>query len=260
MSNNYIIPIAPNTQAYLTARRDVSQDKFDVVDYVFQYANAAPFPSAWGYWKLEETSGSRADSSGNNRSLLEIDNPVTYTADGKINNAAKFPGTDGTLQNLAAAATPAVNTNWVMSLWIRIHRVATGSCEGYYEINGGAGQVSGGYGLNSGQTNGFFYLSAPSSQYVETGNTLTPDVWHFITCGHDGTQLYIEVDGSLVDSDVGANTASGDPGGSFNFGGIYPDNKMTIEIDELGLWLDTNSLTPAQRAQLYNSGSGWSPY
>lgn len=255
-SPNLQLVMAGKSQAYLTAVYDHSLDKFDVIALAYDYEM---FKLPWAYWKLEEASGNRADASGNSRPLNQTDNEVP-NATGKLGDAAYFPGNDGTLQNLSTQTVrPTLNVNWTACFWVKFHQVASGAVEAYFDLNGGTGQVTGNCGFAAGQTNAYIYLAA-GSQSVATGNTLTPDVWHFVAFGHDGTQLYIEIDNSSVDTDVGANSASATPSGSVSWGGVYPNNKMTVTLDEYGIWVGANALTSAHRSQLYNSGSGWSPY
>jgi len=229
----------------------------------FSFESPAPaFAPAWAYWKMEEAAGnSRADSSGNGRSLTETDDPVERAA-GKLGYGAFFDGIpDGTQKNLSASCPDLTgNAKFMVSFWLKHHVIGTPDyCDLYSELGDGGycGFTIGSYGDDP---NNVHISAYTRSRDVETGYVITPDVDHFICIYYDQTGLYIEVDNVLIDSDLGVSGASW-YGGNVEMGGLYEDGQISFVIDDFGYWYAADAQDAIDnRADLWNGGAGYSPY
>ena len=68
-----VLKIPANSQAYLIATRDITQDKFDVRKFAYDFKNAVVFPEPWAYWKMEEDGcADRVDATGNGHELVPL--------------------------------------------------------------------------------------------------------------------------------------------------------------------------------------------
>jgi len=267
-----ILRIPANSQAYLLAKRDSARDKFDVTKFVFGYENAAAFPPAWAYWKMEEESGTRYDATegeepyGYTRDLIELNDPIGHSS-GKLGNAAHFAETDGILQSLGIYYAPTFiltgGVHWMYTFWWKHHVISSGDDVSIYFDAGGTLGLDGSFGIEEGNDLGLFYfdwyqVGWQNPTVVNSGHIVTPDEWHFICLYWNGT-LHLEIDNVLVDSDVGGG------GMIYNstpsWGGLYPYGYMNCDLDDHGWWIgDDADEAIARRAELYNGGAGWSPY
>ncbi len=256
-----IIRIPANSQVYLTARRNTAQDKFNVIEYVYPYENAEAFPPAWAYWKCEETSGNRADATGNGNAWNEINDEVVDML-GKLGSAAVlFTGTSGITENLATATsyTFDLTGNFTIVFWIYVNRTGSGSADLYGSYGAGTYDVSSWITLGNGASVAsvnFDCGKQPSGSLYVTAN-ISLDAWHMVCLYYDGTGLHLEIDNTEIDSDLGTTRNLLD-NGKVDWGGVWPYNIMGVGFDGHGVWLQ--ALTPAQRSQLWNNGAGWSPY
>ncbi len=259
-----ILEIAPNSQGYLTVSHDSLQDKHDILSWTYNYGNAdvvAAFPDAWAYWKMEETSGTRVDSSGNSRDLALTADEVSYTT-GKLGNCLVLPTTAGAspYDMLTYAGNPDLSgdAKFTISFWFYFHSESAGHSYAYIDL--GSADGDGGVGLTFhralGATNVHITATVYALQAV-TGAMVTPDAWHFITVYYDQVGLYIDVDNANEASALGTSEIPADSG-TIQFSTI--SENLTWRFDEVGYWVGANALSATQRTQLYNSGSGWSPY
>ena len=236
-----ILRIPANSQAYLTAMRDSAQDKFDVVDYVFPYLNAMDFPAAWAYWKMDESSGTRADATGNGHHLPQSGSPGYDT--GKIGNAVISSSNSDGLR-LEEIAWP-VTGNFMIAMWIKI------AADGGVDFNSNMGIWAEAIGSN------WYMYAATDACFAESAYIYSLDEWHFICVYHDGVGLYIEIDGVEAASDLGAHGITDPYGVTYIYG--LPAGQASW--DEVGIWVGDNATAAiARRAELYNGGAGWSPY
>jgi len=88
---------------------------------------------------------------------------------------------------------------------------------------------------------------------VLTADIYDADTWYFVVAYFDGTGLYVEVDNSLVGSDLADN--HGETGQSYLYvTGLSATEGSYSELDEFRIYL--GALTADQRNELWNSGSG----
>jgi hypothetical protein len=210
------------------------------------------FPIAWGYWKMEETSGDRFDSSGHARILEDYywETEHVGIATGKLGNAAKFFTDDNCALNLEDGPDFSNDTQWTVTFWFNgTDLVADSSTP--VEIECGFDYLDIGYYSNGGNNFNFSLLAGNRS--IDVNITLTVGDWHFVAIYYDGIGIYLEVDNVLIASDIGRTGISDYY--SMVVTGYEPGNGY---VDELGVWLI--ALTAEQRSQLWNNGNGWSPY
>jgi hypothetical protein len=222
------------------------------------------FPLAWAYWKMEEGSGSnRDDSSGNNRYLEEILDPVP-NATGILGNAALFQIGDHDLSRSITTPDLTGDTHFTITFWFNIHRLSSGDAEMYLAFgqSSGGGKIEGTLGVGSGSDPGFLWL-ATNTRFVTTPTNLALDTWHFAALYYDGNALVLEIDDSEIDRDPNSGSGSSGitlAGNLISMSGLFPGSVIEVSIDEVGWWEGSNALSASQRSQLYNSGSGFSPY
>jgi hypothetical protein len=210
-----------------------------------------PIDGLFAFWNLNESSGTRYDSSGNGRNLTETYGTVSSTT-GKIANCAYFNGTSGggstnsKLGSTSFGVNP--NSNFSMSVWMKPR-----SFSGYQHIIGAPfqnGFYIGGNGNGSNLTfnlyNGSVYgVSAPSTAF---------DTWHHYVFIREGNTLKLYADNIYIGSaSVSGQSFDGDPVFSVG-GGEYDEYYFNGDIDALGLW--TRALTESEIASLYNGGNG----
>jgi len=257
-----ILRLAGNTQGYLYISRDAVQDTYDIRKWRYNYVNqptVVEFPTALAYWKLEEASGTRADSSGNGRDLALVTgatDPGNTVA--KLANGVLFPANSSATDYALRNSDINLGGLWTIAFWFKGVDIVT---YGWTLIEMSLRKLTSPwtdflgidiYPQNDGTAN--FYITKSGTALDETF-VLDCTTMHFVCIYYDGTGVYLEVDnvekGSVIESSGIADEAA-----RFTLSGAYSNLKGCA--DELGIW--AVALTSDQRAQLWNSGAGWSPY
>jgi len=207
------------------------------------------------YWRLDETSGDRADWVG--ICDLTTSGGVTGAA-GKQGDAASFSAAgSGKLTTPDHVAVQTGDIDFTLAGWFRATTLA-GSAALWAKDNG----IQRDYRLDiaaaaTGPRFILFDASGGIVGLVQTGEPLAVGTWYFVCCWHDATTntINIQVNGGVVHSAA----TTGTPGvsiadfriGDFgNTGTVYWDGA----IDEVGLW--KRVLTADERTALYAAGSG----
>lgn len=212
----------------------------------------------WAYWKFDEESGSRMDSSGNGRHLPETWPNVGSNVDfgsGKWGNAADiWADPDLFYAGFELSEGPGVNL-FSFSFWLMFSG-ATASGEAIIDFTNGSA-ISWArclVALDSGQTNSKIMLEIrnPLPDYVWFGSpVVTPDVWHNLIFINDSGTFKVYLDGSLQHS--------------YSYGSMVEEAPLRIAIlgesttgssllDELGAW--QRALTPTEIAWLQTNQIG----
>ena len=274
MANIFRIPA--NSKAYLFATVDEATGKFDVTKLAV-VPRPDPFPTPWGYWKLEEESGNRIDSTGNGHTLTPDGYAHSPTqATGKVGNCAEFVGdgySDSPHFQISDSFPLGTDQNFTVAFWLKSTRSDTGSmiryfyllavdyadwwnqidfelwCGNPYEVDGLYCWATAGYYDEEYNWHAVEAATDPNSY------TLEENTWHFICFYYDGGGIYLEVDNALVASGLGKHGMTVQPD-MLRLG--FPDNSQTVHLDELGIW--DVALTQAQREYLWNNGGGRSLY
>lgn len=206
------------------------------------------------FWKMDEASGERADSSGNGYNLTEAAEGVGGVA-GKLNNAASLIGSvDSFLYSDNSVFSTSGGTITV-SCWVKFNAVdADMSIIGKHT----GGGLPDGYKLFfSSLDNAFVFTqgdsgSAAADQLVHSG-AVVDGVWYHITCGFDGSNHFMSINGGVRELDGGleASNAVGDFMVGLDNEGLAALDGL---IDEVGIWMGT-VLTDEQITALYNGGT-----
>lgn len=211
-----------------------------------------------GYWKLDEASGTRADSSGNGNSLTD-NNTVTaqaqdYWKTGE--NSADFEASNSEYLSIAHASQTglSITGSWSSAAWIKIessgilHTIAAKK-----DTDAAAGYRWGVY------TDDKLYAYGDSTLYRATGPALSVGKWYHVAVVFDSVNSVIlfyvngNVDTVLAASDIPASNSidfrlGSRSGGSIDyFDGLMKDAAIwdvvltSIQIKSLALGIDLSS-------------------
>lgn len=214
------------------------------------------------YWKLDETSGDRADSHGSN---TLVDNNTVGSATGKINSGADFETSANEFLSIIDNTDLSTgDIDFSMSVWVNIESNSTSGNSRYIiGKHGSSGNFS--YGLHLNNQAGtirfrFLISSNGTALAIVTANNLgapSTATWYHIVAWHDSVNNLI----GITVNDGTPNTSSHTTGcfdntSPFNLGTINDTASNCFDgiIDEVGFWKKV--LTPSEITQLYNSGAG----
>jgi hypothetical protein len=214
------------------------------------------------YWKLDETSGNRADSAGAN--TLTDTNTVTY-ATGIISNAAKFTKANSeklTINDNAALSMGDID--FTISLWVywAVEPSTTNTLQSLL-CKGEAWDISRAYHIfywnpANGDRIGFFVGNYTAGASLAAASLGAPaeTTWYHVVAWHDSVAntINIQVNGGTVDS-AGLTTGSCDDGDAFTLGCAGDKYYAEAYIDEVAIW--KRVLTAQERQALYAAGAGW---
>lgn len=211
------------------------------------------------YWKLDETSGNRADSAGVN---TLVDNGGLGYGTGMVGNCLSNTGSNKWLQVANNPSFEVGDADFTLAFWI----FAKGNCVFISKGNTYWTPADGGFIVRRSQTLDFSVGNGTDyhSVNLNLGGWLL-DSWHFVVCGYDATshQIYMAVD--LQDNTVANHTGGmGISNVPFVVGkSLAFDEPTNGMLDEIGFW--KRKLTNAEIDILFNFGlgttyplSGWS--
>jgi hypothetical protein len=234
------------------------------------YAEAALTDSLVSYWKLDETSGTRADAHSSND--LTDNNTVGYGT-GIINNGADFERDNGEYLSITDAAQTGLDITGdiSISMWVKAESIPAD----YMRLLGknDADIENKGYyiqfrspGANQSALSLTFYDDSSNATFVYSTDQYlaSTGVWYHVvvtadvSAGASGVTLY--KNGSSISATTGVDNATSisDTSAAFsiarNLQGSNPDSFDGI-IDEVGVW--NRVLTAEEVSDLYNSGAGF---
>ncbi len=220
-----------------------------------------------GYWKLDESTGNAADSSGNGSTLTNT-NTVVYTA-GKINNGGLLVRATPSYFKCADNTALSITGDISVSLWINLTATASVVGDNMQLISKWQDSSNRDYRMLIGNDNtlNFAFTSGGTGAQSDfgTGAQITSSgVWYHIVAtlnpsGGSSTGLFY-VNGSSVSitSHSGAATSIHDGTSSFVLGIVNPDGTPVEPLggilDEVGIW--SRVLSSTEVTALYNSGNG----
>lgn len=220
-------------------------------------SNSAPsalFTNLISYWKLDEASGSRADSKGSN--TLTDTNTVTSVA-GKQSNAAQF--TKANSEYLTAADNSSLSVgdiDFYFSCWI--YPTLNDASDQYIAAKGGS-SGNRAWELRIDWVNARLRWSVYNSSDVATtvnsaNSSIAVNTWHFVECWHDsvGNVIGVAINGTSVTA--AHTTGVKDDTGPFQLGARNASGFYQGNIDEFGFWKYMPS--SGDRTFLYYSGIG----
>lgn len=222
-------------------------------------AGSPTFPAgAVAYWKMDEASGARADSTGNGHSLADAGfEPESRS--GVINLGGDFGG-PSEFEWLEVAdhadVSIAANEDFTFSFWINSDSIASFV---YVLAKDSVNQEWNVYVDTAGKINFNWWNAAGVVQgpITTTGAISTGQNKHIVIT-YDQSNIKIYIDGSLDTTspnteDPRDSTSDFEVGRSEGAGGGYFDGL----IDEIGIW--KRALSLSEVGDLYNGGSGLQP-
>jgi Concanavalin A-like lectin/glucanases superfamily len=205
-----------------------------------------------GYWRLDEASGSRADSSGTGNTLTEFGGTINSTA-GKIVNCPDTLGYNKRLERATNTSLQMGDVDFTIAGWFYITEF-TASRDLLRLDNGAAWD----YDIYFSTPNGnkfTFYTERVSGGYKEVSSSISPvaNTWYFVVAIHDSVNDTMSIsvnNGTPV-------TITGVTGGTkVTTGATFRVGSDIAKIDECGIW--KRVLSASEITQIYNSGDGLS--
>ncbi len=207
----------------------------------------------FGYWKLNEVSGTRADSTANATTLT--DNNATLSNTGHVSTPAAFFVT-ATSQSLSHAAATAINTgdiDFSLTCWVYLDAINVNQPI----VQKGWDDAYGEYiiYIASGTNKPKFQIANGAGTVENTGTTaFTTGTWYFVCATYNAATdtMSVSTNGGTPDTATyaGGNTTVT---GNFKIGtgvGAFYGGR----IQEVGFWKKV--LSPTEIATLYASGAG----
>jgi hypothetical protein len=205
------------------------------------------------YWKLDETSSTRFDSTSNNNDLT--DNNTVGSATGKIGNAADFDGTNYLSAPNNATFSP--TGHFTVTGWVRLqtilgnpgiagvwHFTSVNDRQWILYVNGSSKYSA--FSVSPDGINDTTLFSPPG---------LSVGTWYFLAAGWDGSNMFLSINAGTPETTafsgpIYSGATNPFEVGAYDGGAAFMDGR----IDEIGLW--HRALTVSEISLLYNSGSG----
>jgi len=212
------------------------------------------------YWKLDETSGTRADSKGTN--TLTDNNTVLFLT-GIINNAADFESTNSEYLSLASNSTVQTgDIDFTFTAWVKLE--SKPAVAGHIISKRGASSPSGifEYDLRyDAKSDAFMFEVSPNGNYP-TGYVISKylgspviGTWYFIAAWHDSVNNILGISlnaGTANTKDYSGGAFVGTA--PFQLGAASGAEFFDGLIDEVSFW--KRKLSQTEISQLYNNGAG----
>ena len=230
-----------------------------VFDVEFQIG-IAYFAGVSSHWKMDEASGSLADSRGTTTTdLSRIGSPVQTTgfidfAQQTFSSSNYFRAFNSSYNNTGGA-----NTRFSFSCWTKF---TTGSVQKLFSnTTSGYAEVVGNFILEMDSGNNFQIREPGTTANTTNVSTYADGEWHYITAivdsgaaGNDKKIVYI--DGARVDNQDGqnANTFTA-ADGYLTLGAVAGGSGWSNPIDEAEYW-HGSVMTLEQHQERYNEGLG----
>ena len=206
---------------------------------------------AW--WSLNETSGARADSTGNGYTLA--DNNSVGSATGKVYpNGALFDGT-----NYLSTAGLSFNglSSFSIAFWFNPSSFTTTPYPGLV-----SDRTSTNWNIQILVVSGTLYLFLGSATLqMPVSGTISPSNWYFVAATWDGSTATLSINNGTpaTGTYTGLLNATGNPvivGGTDGAGGST--GALDGTMDAVGIW--SRALSASEITELYNGGSGLALY
>jgi len=226
--------------------------RFDDATY---YGDSGLLTNIVASYRLDEISGVRKDSSGNDRDLT--DNNTVGSIVGKVDHAADFTEANSEYLSLADANLGGLSpgsSDFTISAWFNFKSLSQQFLAGVWRTSAAAHREWL-FQLDSSNKINFFTSADGSSQTgVKTG-ALSADTWYHILVTHDntGSARHIYLNGTSAANDTNVTVYQG--GGDFQIGNTQDSTDfMNGYVDEFNFW--ARVLTASEIASLYNDGRG----
>lgn len=191
---------------------------------------------AW--YKMDEASGTRADSSGNGNTLTATGGSVGSTT-GIIGNAASFASGGGYLSR----AQLITSGSFSFALFVKIVNDGSGDPNVMLQNGTGVQKISWSNGDSA-------FKGTSNNVAIVTTGADSFGVWYHLALTNDGTRQRFYQNGVLVDSNACVPNYTGLT--SFEVGDSTQVGDLLVDL--CGVW--SRRLSGAEVSQLYNGGSG----
>ena len=204
------------------------------------------------YWKLDETSGTFADSA-NSYNLTNTGAVYGGSDNGIIGNAT-YSNSIG--DRLTSSTSPSINGDFTISTWL--YRTGTGDVNNDVIIDVGDYTSSDGFGMWIGGTNDvavnqLTWRVNQNYNHYDASMAIPLNTWAHAVITYDGTNVKMYLDGVLKTTDAHTTDPSVPSDIQF-FSREHGGETFVGRIDETGLW--SKALSQTDITELYNSGSG----
>jgi len=210
------------------------------------------------YWKLDEASGTRADSHGTN---TLTDNNTVASGTGKINNAADFEFSNG-LESLSHTSNTDLQTgdiDFTITAWVNLES-GPNNYNGIVTKDGAAGRDY--FLVYDNVVSHFIFYCRRSATDVKAEATTfgvpSLSTWYFIAAWHDATAdtVNIQINNGAVNSTASGGALDSPTTIAFHIGAAAWGVGTEFDglIDEVGFW--KRVLSSQDRTDLYNAGAG----
>lgn len=211
------------------------------------------------HWKLNEASGTRADSHGSNDLT---DNNSVASAAGKIGDAAQFTRASETWLSHADNTDLSMgDIDFSIAAWVWIDTLSVGNpqdCIAKWDFFEGFEE----YLLRFNASNKFEFFVRDTGNTTTTSiastTAISEDTWYLVLAWHDasGNTLNISVDNGTANS-VGYSGGVRDSGSDLNLGRLTHTSTTALlggRLDSISIW--KRLLTTDEKTSLYNAGAG----
>lgn len=215
----------------------------------------------YGYYKLDEPTGSAIDSSVNGRNMANFASAIGSST-GIINTSRLYPGTQAYFTGGASTNFAPGTQHFSFSVWVNLGSLAYAGGSGDVGIISKTGTADNKEYIlwfqSGGDKKWHFFCS---NDGVTSGATVTwataplVNTWYHITGGYDGANVWLSVNAATrITAPMTGSIPVGNVGFQLGFEG-GSSAPLTGKIDEFGFWIGRD-LTPAEVTQLYNGGVG----
>lgn len=214
-------------------------------------ARAALSDSLTACWTMDETSGTRFDSTVNNHDLT--DNNTVTSVTGKIGNAASFNGTNEYLSLSSFAVAMPITINFWVNERARVDTADPAEANMLFYSDVSFAEAS----LDNGEIK---YADANGSAWRSTGDTVALQTWTMLTfVSSDNNNIEIYLNGTSVHTASGTGLGFADFANGFIIAGWdVPPTKGFAEIYVDEMSVHSRALSASEVTSLYNSGNGTS--
>ena len=218
------------------------------------WSRSFPHTGLAAYWRMDETGGTRSDSSGNGNLLTEVNG--VNSASGIGGNCAQFNGSN--YLKTTSFGVP-VNSDFTVSAWVDLqHDQSSGGANflGNYDGNGL---------LFANDSQGVYTMRTYFSPVSALGFTVPAKfgTWQHLVLVRSGNFLYGYSNGVSLGAPVSVAGKTFNGGSTLYVGAhvIAGTNRgewlIAGGLAEIGVW--SRALTADEVARLYNSGQGLRP-
>lgn len=209
------------------------------------------------YYKLDESSGDAADSSGGGFTLTNVG--TCGFAAGLINNAADGGSANTTKRFEIANNLGITGGDITISAWINITTApASGALQRIFQQNDSTNDIEY-YAIykNNGGTLQLFFeraLNGVADNSFTSNQDLGTGTWKHIVLTYDGTQVEGFLNATSLGTVASVGVGVGDTDNFAIMGAVGGTQNLKGLEDEVGVW--SRELTGAEITSLYNAGAG----